>query len=191
MCIRDRNKAIYEHAVYKKVDEAIEILWDAIAITHTNDKVWTEREIELLITIGSIYTEEDRKQEAIDVFQKVLDSLDQLVFISDNTIMPRLYYNLARVYGKLENYEKSIYYCKKGIKHCLLKDNLYPLGELHYQISYNYEQIGQIETALSYIDKAKIIFELIEDRNYLPMMREGRIKLLQAIEQQKETDHVM
>ena len=185
------NKAIYEHAVYKKVDEAIQILWDAIEITHTNDKVWTEREIELLITIGSIYTEETRKQEALDVFHKAKDSLEQLVFISDNTIMPRLYYNLGRLYGKLENYEESIFYCKKGIKHCLKKDNLYPLGELHYQICYNYEKLGELETALSYIEKAIIIFELIEDRNYLPMVREGRKKLIQMIDEQKETDHVL
>jgi len=185
------NKAIYEHAVYKKVDEAVQILWDAIEISHTNDKVWTEREIELLITIGSIYTEEDRKEEAINVFHKVLDSLDQLVFISDNTIMPRLYYNLARVYGKLENYKESIYYCQKGIKHCLAKDNLYPLGELHYQISYNYDKLGQPEEALSYLNKAVIIFELIEDQNYLPMLAEGKKSLLQKIEQQQEADHAL
>ena len=185
------NKGLCEHALYKNTEGGIKILWEAIELTHTNNKVWTEREIEILIAIGSIYTEEGRTQEASDIFLGALENLQQLVFISDNTILPRLYYNLARVYGMLENYEESIYYCQKGVKYCLSKDNLYPLGELHYQISFNYEQMGQLEEALSYLDKAGVIFELLQDNNYLPMLKEGREKLLHLIEKQKETDRAL
>lgn len=186
------NKGLCEHALYKNTEGGIKILWEAIELTHTNNKVWTEREIEILIAIGSIYTEEGRTQEASDIFLGALENLQQLVFISDNTILPRLYYNLARVYGMLENYEESNYYCKKGIKHCLSKDNLYPLGELHYQISYNYEKLDRPEEALSYLNKAVIIFELIEDKNYMPMIEEGQRILEQKIkEKQQETDHAL
>lgn len=185
------NKGLCEHALYKNTEGGIKILWEAIELTHTNNKVWTEREIEILIAIGSIYSEEGRTQEASDIFLGTLENLQQLVFISDNTILPRLYYNLARVYGMLENYEESNYYCKKGIKHCLSKDNLYPLGELHYQICYNYEKMGQLDKALSYLDKAVIIFELLEDQTYLPTLKDGRQNLLHLIEKQKETDHAL
>ena len=185
------NKGLCEHALYKNTEGGIKILWEAIELTHTNNKVWTEREIEILIAIGSIYSEEGRTQEASDIFLGALENLQQLVFISDNTILPRLYYNLARVYGMLENYEESNYYCKKGIKHCLSKDNLYPLGELHYQICYNYEKMGQLDKALSYLDKAVIIFELLEDQTYLPTLKDGRQNLLHLIEKQKETDHAL
>jgi len=185
------HKGLCEHALHKNTEDGIKILWKAIDLTHTNNKVWTEREIEVLIAIGSIYIEEGRTEEATDIFLGALENLENLVFISDNTIIPRLYYNLARVYGMLDSYEESNYYCKKGVKYCLAKDNLYPLGELHYQISYNYEKMGQLNDALSYLDKAGIIFELLEDHNYLPMLKEGREKLLHLIEEQQETDHAL
>ena len=184
------HKGLCEHAVYKNPDKGIKILWEAIQLTHTNNKVWTEREIEILIAVGSIYSEDGRTQEAIDIFLGALENLEQLVFISDNTILPRLYYNLARVYSMLENYEESNYYCHKGIKYCLSKDNLYPLGELHHQICYNYERLNQLENALSYLNKAVIIFELIEDKNYLSILEKGKKILVEEIEQQKN-DHTI
>ena len=185
------NKGLCEHALFKNPEGGIKILWEAINLTHTNNKVWTEREIEILIAIGSIYSEEGRTQEAFDIFLGALENLEQLVFISDNTILPRLYYNLARVYSMLDNYEESNYYCQKGIKYCLSKDALYPIGELHYQICYNYEKLNKFEEALSYLNKSVIIFDLIEDGKYSPMLEEGKKFLLQKIKQQKETDHAL
>ena len=186
------HKAMYEQSVYGDIDKAIEILWKAIEITHTNDKVWTEREIELLITIGSMYADEGRLNESKDIFTKVLDSIDQLVFINDNSILPRLYYNLARLYAKQDNYEESIAYCKKGIKQCLAKDTLYPLGELHYHLCFNYEKLGRYQDALSSLDRAIIIYELIEDEKFLPMIIEGRKKLLKLMDEaQEEPNHIL
>ncbi|WP_082196973.1 helix-turn-helix domain-containing protein [Bacillus sp. FJAT-27916] len=187
------HKAIYQHAVYEDSEKAREILWDAINKTHTNDKIWSEREIELLITIGSIYADEGRQHESLETLLQALEHIKQVVFISDNTILPRLCYNLARVYAKDGNFEESIFYCKMGIKHCLEKDNLYPLGELHYHLCFNYEKIGRYQDALSTLDKAATIFELIEDYNYLPLLEDGRKNLLKLIdeEKQKETDHAL
>ena len=51
--------------------------------------------------------------------------------------------------------------------------------------------MGQLEEALSYLDKAGVIFELLQDNNYLPMLKEGREKLLHLIEKQKETDRAL
>jgi len=185
------NKGLCEHAVYKNPEGGIKILWEAIELTHTNNKVWTERENEILIAIGSIYSEEGRIEEATDIFLTALENLEQLVFISDNTILPRLYYNLAKVYGKIENYDESNYYCQKGIKHCLSKDNLYPLGELHYQVCFNYEKQNKFEEALSYLNKAVIIFELIDDKNYVTILEEGKKFLLEKIEHQEKTGHIL
>lgn len=171
------HKGICEHVVHKNAEKSIEILKSAITITHTLDKVWTEREIELLLSIGSVYFVENELKLALDIFLEAKAHLDQLFYLSDHTIMPRLYYNMARVYTRFTEYEKSIVYCKEAIKYCLDKDNLFPIGELHYHMSYNYEKLGNISTALLYLNKTIMIFELIEDEKYMKIIRDKKAQL--------------
>ena len=181
------HKGICEHVVHKNADKAIEILTTAINITHTLDKIWTEREIELLLSMGSVYFVENELNLALDIFLEAKQHLDQLFYLSDNSIMPRLYYNIARVYTRFNDYETSISFCKEAIKYCLDKDNLFPIGELHYHMSYNYEKLGDISTALLYLKKTIMIFDLIEDEKYMKIIRDKQTHLESLY--QKQADH--
>ena len=181
------HKGICEHVVHKNAEKAIEILTSAINITHTLDKIWTEREIELLLSMGSVYFVENELNLALDIFLEAKQHLDQLFYLSDNSIMPRLYYNIARVYTRFNDYETSISFCKEAIKYCLDKDNLFPIGELHYHMSYNYEKLGDISTALLYLKKTIMIFDLIEDEKYMKIIRDKQTHLESLY--QKQADH--
>ena len=183
------HKAICEDALNGDTNKAIELLQTAIDLTHTSDKVWTEREIEFLLSMGTIYFHDDQIEKALEIYKAAKDYLTQLAFISDHTLLPRLNYNIARVYTRQMNYEKSISICKQGIKFCIDKDNLFPIGELHYQISYNYEKLGKITKALPYLNKAIMIFELLELKTYLAFLRERKLDMISKIEITEDSPH--
>ncbi len=172
------HKGIYEYEVEKKFDISIRTLENAITLTHKTEKLWTEREIEIHLTIGAIYVKEDLNL-ALDVFERIDENLKVLPNLSDLTLKSRLYYNLARVLTRLDRVDESIKYCIEGIRWCLKKDMLYLLGQLHYHIGYNYELKEDSTKAIHYMKKALTVFELQQDEKYIPIINEKIVELTQ------------
>ncbi|MFC7786744.1 MULTISPECIES: helix-turn-helix domain-containing protein [unclassified Rossellomorea] len=165
------HKGIYQYELNKNVEKAEEILREAISLSHTTDKIWTEREIEILLTIGVMYSEEGDWKKALEIYQEVKTHILALPNLHDFTLRTRLYYNIARVLTRLKNFDESIQYCNEAIDWCVLKDNMYLLGELHYHIGYNYELQGILKDAQKYMQKALIVFELQGDDKFIQFIR--------------------
>jgi transcriptional regulator with XRE-family HTH domain len=165
------HKGIYQFELDKDLRKAEETLRQSIALTHTTDKIWTEREIEILLTIGVMYFEEGKQETALEIYKEVKTHIETLPHLSDYTIKTRLYYNIARVLTRLEDINQSTRYCKDAIDWCILKDNMYLLGELHYHIGYNYELQGKLCDAQTYMQKALIVFELQGDDKFIQYIR--------------------
>lgn len=161
------HKGICHYMLNREGNEAIQILRNAISLTHDIEKVWSEREIEILLSVGSVYFEEGLYDEALETYLNGHEYLNQIPFIQDHTLVSRLFYNIARVLTRIQCYADSISYCQKAIRRCIEKDNLYLLGELHYQYGYNLELQGQFTEALRLLEKAKVIFELQQDEKYI------------------------
>ncbi|MHA7138191.1 helix-turn-helix domain-containing protein [Rossellomorea arthrocnemi] len=165
------HKGIYQFELNKNIENAESILRNAIALTHTTDKIWSEREIEILLTIGVMYSEQGHLKEALEIYHEVKSHIVTLPNLADFTLKTRLYYNIARVLTKLMDINESIQYCNEAIDWCVQKDNMYLLGELHYHIGYNYELKGQLEDAQKYMQKALIVFELQADDKFIQYIR--------------------
>ncbi|WP_080843955.1 helix-turn-helix domain-containing protein [Cytobacillus gottheilii] len=168
------HKGISTYMLHKDVNRSIEILTQAISITHVLDKIWSEREIEVLLSMGSVYFEEKEYEKALEVNFRAKQYIHQLPFLQDNTLFCRLYYNVARSLTRVGRFSESIEYCREGIKWCIEKDNLYLLGELHYHIGYNLEIQGLNKEAAQYMEKSLAIFELQEDKKYITYIK-GKI----------------
>ncbi|MGD6802106.1 helix-turn-helix domain-containing protein [Rossellomorea aquimaris] len=171
------HKGIYQYELDKDLDTALETLWSSIQLTHISNKYWSEREIEIMLTMGVIHFEEDQLEEALQVYKNIKQYISTIPYLNDYTIKSRLYYNLARTLTRLEEHEESIKYCRSGIDWCIEKDNLYVLGELHYQMGYNYELLDDINTGLQYMKKALIVFELQQDEKYSKYIKEKIVQL--------------
>ncbi|MEN8701729.1 helix-turn-helix domain-containing protein [Bacillus infantis] len=159
------HKGICEYHLNRNVEKALALFNEAINLTH--DKIWTEREIEILLSKGIIFFEEGLMEEALSIYEPSKEFLDALPHLNDDTIKSRLYYNTARALTRLEQYDKSSSYCKQAIDWCIDRDNLYLLGELHYHIGYNLELQKEYQLAKSYMKRALIIFELQMDEKYI------------------------
>lgn len=163
------HKGIYVYHMTNNISKALSHFEDAIKLTH--DKIWTERELEIVISKGIIYFEEGLLEEAFEVYEFAQEQLNHLPHIQDGSIKSRLFYNIARVLTRLERYSLSITYCKEGIDWCREKEDLFLLAELHYQIGYNYELLNDIERAQSFMEKSLIIFELQLDNKYTTFIK--------------------
>ncbi|VXC49531.1 XRE family transcriptional regulator [Bacillus sp. 349Y] len=167
------HKGIYLYEVENNKEKAIEVLEHAVHIADMKGKVMQEREIEILLTIATIYFKEDLNS-ALSLYEEIISHVRVLPHLNDYTIKTRLYYNLARVLTRLNRLEESNEYCDEAIKWCLKKDSIYLLGQTHYQKGYNYELAHRLNDAKTYMEKALIVFEIQQDKETVRFIK-GKI----------------
>ncbi|MBU8731701.1 helix-turn-helix transcriptional regulator [Cytobacillus oceanisediminis] len=158
------HKGIYKYHVDQQLKEALLFIDRAIDLTF--EKVWSEREIEILNSKGILLYEAGRYKEALDVFLRAINHLGGILYLNDETVRSRLLYNTAKTYTDLEEYDRSTKLCHEAIKICLEKDQLFLLGHLHYHIGFNYELKEQFVLAKKYMEQALDIFRLQRDERY-------------------------
>lgn len=158
------HKGIYKYHVDHQLEEALQFIDRAIDLTF--EKVWSEREIEILNSKGILLYEAGRYKEALDVFLRAINHLGGIIYLNDETVRSRLLYNTAKTYTDLEDYDHSTKLCLEAIKICLEKDQLFLLGHLHYHIGFNYELKEQFVLAKKYMEQALDIFRLQRDERY-------------------------
>ncbi|MBM7585321.1 transcriptional regulator with XRE-family HTH domain [Bacillus pakistanensis] len=165
------HKGIYIYELEKDIEKTIKTLKSAVELTRQKTKVFSEREIEIQISLGIIYFRYDI-EKAVETYMKINDELQMLPTLNDYTIKTRLYYNYARALTRLSKLEESIRYCEQAINWCIEKENMFLLGELHYHIGYNYELQGDLDKAITYMKKALTVFELQRDDKYIKFISE-------------------
>ncbi|MGR3765873.1 helix-turn-helix domain-containing protein [Rossellomorea sp. NS-SX7] len=160
------HKSIYLFEVKKDHKKAIDLLTEAYHLTAAQKKVLTEREIEILMTLGVFEFNLGNQDQSMEYYNKVHSALSTLEHLNDKSIKTRLLYNIARSLTRLGNYKESTRYCEQAIKWCVEEEHLWGLGELYYHIGHNYEQEGKLEEALPYVEKSMIIFEMRNNDGY-------------------------
>lgn len=152
------HKAIYCYHLHRNFELAVQLIEDAIAMTF--EKVPSEREIEIYFSKGIFFAEEKRHKEALEIYQEADRRLKNLLYLKDTTIRSRISFNLAKSLTNLEQYEKSINTCHFAIKECLQNDDFYLLGDLNYQIGFNYELQKECQKAIIFYEKVFFIFTM-------------------------------
>ena len=171
------HKGIYEFEVEKNWEDALNLLNKALYLTADCKKALSEREMEILLTIGGFYVGIEDYSEALDYYDQVREAIHSTgtLQLSDKSIKTRLLYNKARVLTRLGKYSDSNDHCKEAIKWCIEEEHLYGLPQLHYHIGYNFELEEKIEQALLYIEKSIMMFDMMgndEHRTFLTNKKE-------------------
>jgi transcriptional regulator with XRE-family HTH domain len=168
------HKAIYLFEIEKDTDAAFTLLQQAYELTANQKKAASEREMEILTTFGTWESLLDNHEEALLHYYKVEDLMKHTEQLFDKSIKTRLFFNTSRVLTRLNRYEESTDYCQRAIKWCLEEEHLWGLGELHYQIGYNFELMGDYKKALPYIEKSIQMFKLRKNERFISFL-ENRI----------------
>ncbi|MCP3742708.1 helix-turn-helix domain-containing protein [Rossellomorea sp. BNER] len=176
------HKGIYQYENENDMNSSLLTLNQALLLTADNSKAWSEREIEILLTIGAIQFKENHLTSALDNYNKIRSYLNKNPHLQDITIMTRLFYNISRVYTRLENYKESIIYCKKGINWCIKNEHLFLLAQLHYQIGYNYELQSDFINSVSHLKQAQLIFRLQQNTKHKKFIESKIEEIVKNIE---------
>ncbi|MDX8344179.1 helix-turn-helix transcriptional regulator [Rossellomorea sp. YZS02] len=154
------HKAIYLHEEKKEFESAITLLHKAYHLTANTKKAMSEIEMQILSSTGTIHAVHEQYDEALDYYHQVENAMKTTVQLHDKVIKTKLFYMISRVLTRCGRFEESIDYCLKAIKWCFAEELLWGIGELHYQIGYNYELMNDVENALFYMQRAFHMFEL-------------------------------
>lgn len=138
-------------------------------------RIWNEKEIEISLSKGVIHFEEHQYDAALNIYMPAKENLGLITDLHDDTIMTRVLYNIARTFTRLGQFTDSNRHCFDAIDWCLGRDNLYLLGELHYQVGYNFELQNNLRRAKTCMERALIIFELQKDEKYVHYIK-GKIE---------------
>ncbi|GBF10316.1 helix-turn-helix domain-containing protein [Tepidibacillus sp. HK-1] len=153
-------------------EKALNLLHDSLLLTAKNKEFYSEREVEILNSIGIIHSELGDHIEAMSFYQKGIEHLKHLPFLHDQLLKVRLMYNLAKSLTKIGSYRESLKYCEKGIKACLKNESLYLLGEFYYQKGYNLFHVHKNDEAIAYMNKAIFIFGLQGNEIFIQYVQE-------------------
>jgi transcriptional regulator with XRE-family HTH domain len=176
------HKSIYIFEVEGDREKALSTLDEGLKLTFDKKKALSEREMEILLSIGALEFIGENYQRALDIYAQVRQNLRIFEKLSDKSIKTRLLYNISRVLTRIGKRKESIECCKEGIKWCLEEEHLYGLGQLHYQIGYNYELEERYDKALVYIDKSLIIFEMMKDERYSSYLIKKKAEIISKLE---------
>jgi transcriptional regulator with XRE-family HTH domain len=178
------HKGIYMFEIEKQREEAISTFYKALHLTYDNKKALSEREMEILMSIGALEFTGENYDKSLDIYNEVKQGLRMFTKLNDKSIKTRMLYNIARVLTRLGKRQESIKRCEEAIKWCLEEENLYGLGQLHYHIGYNHELEGCYEKALDYVEKSIHLFDLLRDDKYLSYLIKKKEEILSKQEKQ-------
>lgn len=159
-------------------ENAQELFEKALRITNITNKVYTERELEILLSEAIIYSEIKDYDKAVLHFKKVEKAIKQLPVFNDFKILIRFYFNYSRCLSSKKEYLESIILGKKGMRVCKLNSSFYALGELYFQTAVNYSHLMDgNKNASDYFTLAISIFQLSENTKFEEIARRSLARL--------------
>ncbi|KAA0563058.1 helix-turn-helix transcriptional regulator [Bacillus sp. CH30_1T] len=171
------HKGIYIFEIENNRDEAFRLLNEAFSLTADSKKALSEREMEILLTIGGFYVGTEDYAAALKYYDQVREAIHTTGQLSDKSIKTRLLYNKARALTRVGKYSESIDHCTEAIKWCIEEEHLYGLAQLHYHIGYNCELKENYEQAFSYIEKSIMMFEMLGNDEHKTFLTDKKEQL--------------
>ncbi|MBY0122289.1 helix-turn-helix transcriptional regulator [Bacillus sp. S/N-304-OC-R1] len=164
------HQGICYHHLDGDSDRAFDTLSKAIALTNPKRVSLTEREIEILTSIGLIFYDTKNYRSAVTIFLEALSSIENLPHVLNMKGQLRILFGLSQAYTKLDMYEESLSYCYKGLNLCINEELLYLLNEFYYQIGHNYVKIGEVDKGKYYLEECLHLLRLEKKTRLLKIM---------------------
>lgn len=119
-----------------------------------SDKSETNIElIDILATngVGIAYVLNSDLDKALTYYEKALNQLEELIEnlgeIRDSVDITSVYFNSAKFYSQIENFEKAVDLCNLGIALQQMNHTNFELDRLFYEKAFNLAKLGKMEEA--------------------------------------------
>ncbi|ADC52264.1 transcriptional regulator, XRE (plasmid) [Alkalihalophilus pseudofirmus OF4] len=156
-----------------KFEESIKMLEDSLLMRNTTSKNYSEREVEIIISIAILYSENKDYKTANINYEKALSFIKKLPKIQDKLIEPRLYYNYSKCLYDQSIYAESVNLSTQGIIECKHRMSTYLLGELYYQKGKSLLYLNDTnEDTIEYFHKALWYFKENENQLFYTLVND-------------------
>lgn len=183
------NKPLYKQLIlwheglvmyYVKHDmqSALTLLYEALSI-HQPSIHYSETQIEILISIGNLYGENNHFEKAHAYYDKAKISYEKLTITNSPRALLRLLYNSAVTLISEKRLIDALEQCKEGIQLCKETKSIYLLGEFYYQIAKVHCRLGVKEEAINCLHTAVMIFDYM-DNNFYKEYAETKLQKLKS-----------
>lgn len=172
-------------AYYKdnNIEQALSLLDESLNLTLSSSKVYlSEREIEIKISKGNIYTDHKDYQNALSIYKEALIHLRSKPNISNKYLPVRLFYNYSRALRYSKEYKLSLKICDEGIHNAKINKLLYLKGDLYYQKGINYVALNDINQAIENFQLAEMVYTIESNKSSLDLTKNMLQKLKTVIE---------
>lgn len=143
-------QGLLDHLYAKKEDAALFYFNQVLEQTTETDI----HHLHAAANVAMIYLAKGELDFAKVYVERTLKILNDTDF--DNLMVCAVYYNIATYYSKIENYEKAIQLCEKGIEYNKKHKSTHSLEYLLYEIAFCHKQLGEDDYLERYMDAKKV-----------------------------------
>ncbi|WP_305040529.1 helix-turn-helix transcriptional regulator [Enterococcus faecium] len=143
-------QGLLDHLYAKKEDAALFYFNQVLEQTTETDI----HHLQAAANVAMIYLAKGELDFAKVYVERTLKILNDTDF--DNLRVCAVYYNIATYYSKIENYEKAIQLCEKGIEYNKKHKSTHSLEYLLYEIAFCHKQLGEDDYLERYMDAKKV-----------------------------------
>ena len=143
-------QGLLDHLYAKKEDAALFYFNQVLEQTTETDI----HHLQAAANVAMIYLAKGELDFAKVYVERTLKILNDTDF--DNLMVCAVYYNIATYYSKIENYEKPIQLCEKGIEYNKKHKSTHSLEYLLYEIAFCHKQLGEDDYLERYMDAKKV-----------------------------------
>ncbi len=143
-------QGLLDHLYAKKEDAALFYFNQVLEQTTETDI----HHLQAAANVAMIYLAKGELDFAKVYVERTLKILNDTDF--DNLMICAVYYNIATYYSKIENYEKAIQLCEKGIEYNKKHKSTHSLEYLLYEIAFCHKQLGEDDYLERYMDAKKV-----------------------------------
>ena len=143
-------QGLLDHLYAKKPDAALFYFNQVLEQTTETDI----HHLQAAANVAMIYLAKGELDFAKVYVERTLKILNDTDF--DNLMVCAVYYNIATYYSKIENYEKAIQLCEKGIEYNKKHKSTHSLEYLLYEIAFCHKQLGEDDYLERYMDAKKV-----------------------------------
>ncbi|WP_019241462.1 MULTISPECIES: helix-turn-helix domain-containing protein [Bacillus] len=154
------HEAICIYYLENNKDLAIQLLKEALELTKMKDQFLKENEIEIYLSMAVIHDDENKLDNALDIYYEALNKINQLPQRKNYKLKLRVFYGLSRVLVQMERFEEGLEYARKGVSLCLNKETLYLLGEHLFMVGYCLSKLDKKQDSTPYFKDSIHIFNL-------------------------------
>lgn len=157
----DWQKAILVHKIYQQPKKA-ETLFRKLL----NKKIINELDINIANSLALVLIDLHEYKDAYYLLQAGMETLENLPFIEDKSLYPRLSYNLTYIHYNWEEYDNCIDICYRLQYYLLSNHLLYSMGELYHLLGITFEKKRDLDNSYKYLKKAAAFFYFEEKDTY-------------------------